>query len=81
LNYNSFFSACILTYTPKLFHCGTGETPSLWAAFLQHLFLAYQPQQEIDLVKETDGQMTAFEIKWKLEKKNNSPKVSWRLIP
>ena len=42
--------------------------------FCNSYFWRTNQQQEIDLIEETDGQMTAFEMKWNTSKKAHFPK-------
>lgn len=73
-----------------------GDMGALWENFFivermkrnhygQHFCNTYfwrtNQQQEIDLVEETDGQMTAFEMKWNPAKKAHFPKVFLEAYP
>ena len=49
--------------------------------FCNTYFWRTNQQQEIDLVEESDGQMTAFEMKWKPEKKAVFPKSFLETYP
>lgn len=49
--------------------------------FCNTYFWRTNQQQEIDLVEESDGQMTAFEMKWKPEKKVSFPKSFLEAYP
>ena len=49
--------------------------------FCNTYFWRTNQQQEIDLVEESDGQMTAFEMKWKPEKKASFPKSFLEAYP
>ena len=73
-----------------------GDMGALWENFFivermkrnhygQHFCNTYfwrtNQQQEIDLVEETDGQMTAFEMKWNPAKKAHFPKAFLEAYP
>ena len=73
-----------------------GDMGALWENFFivermkrnhygQHFCNTYfwrtNQQQEIDLVEETDGQMTAFEMKWNPSKKAHFPKAFLEAYP
>ena len=49
--------------------------------FCNTYFWRTNQQQEIDLVEETDGQMTAFEMKWNPAKKAHFPKAFLEAYP
>ena len=49
--------------------------------FCNSYFWRTNQQQEIDLIEETDGQMTAFEMKWNTSKKAHFPKSFLEAYP